>query len=276
MTGHKQIEQSLKRPDSFQDKILKALQFMSTHKLQIAKWFSPIIAVAVVGYGFYSWQKHQSAERRRELAKIVALQTEEQMSVSKKREEIQKQIDALRSSKPSEGAKKPEISAENLAKITVLESQISDLKPDNSKSTVALKKFYDEHKNEAEGWVAGLTWSSRLLREDKGSEARPIVEAIAKASMANKFYQLTSRFMLVGILEDAGDFDAALKECDILAGIATEDAKPTILLAKGRLQYFKKSYAESRNVLTEILDKHASSPEATKARSLMAAMGSAS
>jgi hypothetical protein len=275
MTGHKQLEQSLKRPDNFQDKILKAIQFASNHQVQILKWLSPVLAVALIGYGIYSWKNHQAAERRGDLAKIMAMQTEEQNSVQKRRDELQKQIDALRVTKPAVDGKKAETSAENLAKITALESQISDLKPDNSKSNAALKKFYEDHKNESEGWVAGLTWSSRLLHDDQGAEARPVVEAIAKASTANKFYQLTSRFMLVGLLEDAGEFDAAIKECDVLAAIATEDAKPTVLLAKGRLQYFKKSYAESRSVLSEILDKHASSPEATKARSLIAAMGPA-
>jgi hypothetical protein len=275
MTSHKKLEQSLKRPDNFQEKILKSIQFVSKNQIQILKWTSPLFVVALIGYGIYSWQNHKATERRGELAKIMAMQTEEQSSVQKHRDELQKQIDALRSTKPLADGKKSEPSAENLAKITTLESQISDLKPDNTQSSAALKKFYDEHKSEAEGWVAGLTWSSRLLNEDKGAEARPVVEAIAKASIANKFYQLTSRFMLVGILEDVGEFDAAIKECDILAGIATEDAKPTVLLAKGRLQYFKKSYAESRTVLSEILDKHASSPEATKARSLMASMGPA-
>ena len=81
--------------------------------------------------------------------------------------------------------------------------------------------------------------------------------------------------MLVGIMEDAGEFDAAIKECDVLNGLATDEVKPSILLTKGRLQYFKKAYPEARTVLSEIVEKFASSPEATKARSLMAAMGSA-
>lgn len=81
--------------------------------------------------------------------------------------------------------------------------------------------------------------------------------------------------MLIGILEDTGEFDAALKECDILLGLATDDAKPAVLLTKGRLQYFKKSFPEARTALNEIIEKHASSPEATKARSLMTAMGPA-
>ena len=275
MTSHKQHEQSLKRPDSFQDKILKAINFATTNKIQILKLLSPIVAVALIGYGVYSWRSHKASDRRADLAKIFAMATEEQSGVSKRREEIQKQIDAIRATKPATEGKKAELSAENLATITALESSMGDLKPDNTKSSDALKNFYDTNKDVAEGWIAGLTWSSRQLQEDKTTEARPIVEAIAKASTSNKFYQLTSRFMLVGILEDSGEFDAAIKECDILAGLATDDAKPAILLAKGRLQYFKKSYAESRTVLSEILDKHASSPEATKARSLMAAMGPA-
>ena len=279
MTGQKQIERSLKRRDSFQDQILKGIQLLANNKRRVMMLISPVIAVAVVGYSVFGWMNHQASQRRAELAKILTLQTEEQNGVAKQKEELQKKIEELRAaSKPakdSKDAKKPALSAESLAKITLLEKQIADLKPDTSKSSEGFKKFYDSHKDSPEGWMAGLTWASRQLQDNKGSEARKPIEEIAKASTSNAFYQLNSRFMLIGLLEDSGEFDAAIKECDVLMKLATDDAKPSVLLAKGRLQYFKKSYADARLALNEIVDKHASSPEATKARSLLAAMGPA-
>ena len=275
MTGHKQFEKSLKRPDSFQDHILKGITFATKNKKQIMMMISPILVVALIGYGVYGWMNHKAAARRTELAKILALQTEEQNNVGKKREEIQKEIDALRTTKPAADGKKVELSAESLAKVTVLEKQMTDLKADNSKSTAEFRKFYDNNKDSPEGWMAGLAWSSKQLQDNKSAEARPLVEAIAKASTANKFYQLSSRFMLIGILEDAGEYDAAIKECETLAGITTDDAKPAVLLAKGRLQYFKKSLPEARTSLNEVIEKHASAPEATKARGIIALMGPA-
>jgi hypothetical protein len=79
--------------------------------------------------------------------------------------------------------------------------------------------------------------------------------------------------MLIGILEDAAEYDAGIKECDTLSTIATDESKPAVLLAKGRLQYFKKAMPEARTVLNELIEKHGSTPEATKARGMIAMMG---
>jgi predicted negative regulator of RcsB-dependent stress response len=274
MTGHKQVEQSLKRPDSFQDHVLKGIQFLTSNKKRLLMFTSPIIAVGMIGYGISSWMNHQTVARRAELAKILAIQTEEQNDVSKRREQIQKDIDAIRNNKnPDPKTKKPELSADQLAKVTDLEKKMTELKPDNSKSTDAYKKFYDSNKDKAEGWMAGLAWAARQLQDNKISEARPVVEAIAKSSASNNFYQLSARFMLIGILEEVEEYDAGIKECDTLATIATDDSKPAVLLAKGRLQYFKKSLPEAKTVLNELIEKHGSSPEATKARGIIAMMG---
>lgn len=276
MTGHKQVEQSLKKPDSFQDQILKGIQFLTANKKRLLMFASPVIAVAIIGYGVTSWMNHKTASRRAELAKILAIQTEEQNDVGKRREDIQKEIDAIRATqKKDPKGKKLELSADELAKVTELEKKMADLKPDTAKSTEAYKKFYDANKDKAEGWMAGLAWAGRQLQDNKVTEARPVVETIAKASTSNKFYQLSARFMLIGILEEVEEYDAAIKECDTLASIATDDAKPAVLLAKGRLQYFKKSLPEARTVLNELIEKHGSSPEATKARGIIAMMGPA-
>lgn len=276
MTGHKQLDKSLKRPDTFQDHIMKGIQFATTNKKQIFVILSPLLVVALIGYGAYEWRTHRAANRRASLAKIISLQTEEQNNVGKQRDELQKLVEALRSSKTPLDGKKVEPSAESLAKITELEKKMSDIKPDHSKSTEEFRRFYDANKDNAEGWMAGLSWAGKELQQNnKAADVRPIVEAITKASSSNKFYQLSSRFMLIGILEDLGEFDAAIKECDALSSLATDDAKPAVLLAKGRLQYFKKSLPEARTVLSEIIDKHSSSPEATKARGLLALMGPA-
>jgi predicted negative regulator of RcsB-dependent stress response len=274
MTGHKQLEKSLKRPDSFQDQILKSIQFVTNNRRMVMLMFSPVVAVAVIGYSVFSYMNHKSAGRRAELASLFALQATEQTNLGKQRESMQKDIDTLRSTKPGADGKKAELSGEVLAKVALLEKQMADLNPDTSASTAAFKKFYDNNTSSAEGWTAGLVWASRQLQDNKTADARPVIEAIAKSSTSNILFQRTSRFMLVGIMEDAGEFDAAIKECDVLASLATDEVKPAVLLTKGRLQYFKKSYTEARAVLNEIVDKYASSPEATKARSLMAAMGS--
>jgi predicted negative regulator of RcsB-dependent stress response len=275
MTGQKTKDQALKRPDSFQDQILTGINFVSSNKQRVLMMMAPLLIVASGVYATFLWTQKKADSRRAELAKILTLHSDEEGSLAKRREEIQKQIEPLRNTKTDKDGKKTATSPENLATITKLEKQIADLKPDHTKSMAEFKGFYDANPETVEGWMAGLKWASNQLQAAQTAEARKIVEQIAKASSSNKFYQMNSRFILIGLMEDAGEFDAALKECEILAKLASDDAMPSVLLSKARLQYFKKSFDDSRASLKEILEKYASSPEATKARGLMAIMGAA-
>jgi predicted negative regulator of RcsB-dependent stress response len=279
MTTHKQIEKQLKRPDSFQDTGLKIVNYLTQNKARIALMLSPILAVAVIGYGVMAWQKGQATKRRAELAKISAMVAEEQDGVAKQAEALQKEIDTLRTPTtpdPKNPEQKPATqSAESLLKIATLETKIKELKPDHSKSTAAFKEFYAANKSTAEGWMAGISWASTALGENKLTDAKVVVEEITKSSTAQKFFQIQSRYMLAGILEDLGEFDAALKEAEILSGLVDEDAKPMMLLLKAQILYFKKDLPAARPVLTEIVEKHGSTREAQTARSLLAEIGPA-
>lgn len=275
MTGQKTKDQALKRPDNFQDQVLTAINFMTSNKQRVLMMMAPLLIVASGVYATFLWTQKKSETRRAELAKILTLHSDEESTVAKKREEIQKQIEPLRSSKTDKDGKKSTTSPENLATITKLEKQIADLKPDHTKSMADFKRFYDTNSDTVEGWMAGLKWASNQLQESQPGDARKVVEQVAKASASNKFYQMNSRFILIGLMEDAGEFDAALKECEILIKIASDDAMPSVLLTKARIQFFKKSFDEAKTSLKEILEKHSSSPEATKARGLMAIMGAA-
>ncbi|MCX6124596.1 MAG: tetratricopeptide repeat protein [Proteobacteria bacterium] len=289
MTSHKQIEQSLKRPDSFQDTILTALDFVKKNQLKVVLLVAPVVLVAAMGYGFYVYQQGAASSRRAALAKIQAMQTGEQQATGKQREVIQKSIDALRLTPPNIDASTPpgqnpaakavdknvKLTAENLIKISELEKNLADVKPDYSGSAAAFKTFYDSNKKSAEGWMAGVSWASHQLSLGKAADVRPILEDITKESAKNKFYQIQSRLMLANVLEELGDFDQAIKEADVLSGLVEDDAKAMVLLLKGRLFYFKKDHQNARTVLSELLDKHGSTREAQSARALLAEIGPA-
>jgi len=276
MTSHKQLEQELKRPDSFQDYGVRALEYIVAHKGKLALMMAPLLVVVVVGYGIYGWQQNQSVHRRSELAKILTMESAEQTSVGKQNEAIQKEIDTLRAGTANtDKTKKPELSAETLLKISELEKKLADAKPDHSASSAAFKKFYDDHPKDPEGWMAGIAWASQQLKTGKISEVRPVIEDISKASSSHKFYQIQSRFMLASILEDLGEYDAALKEADVLSGLVENEAKPMALLLKGQLLYFKKDHSAAKTVLSELVEKHGSTREAQMARSLLAEIGAA-
>ncbi len=275
MTAHKQIEQQLKRPDTFQDTILKAMDYATNNTGKVAMLLAPVVGVALIGYGVYAFQQSKASGRRAELAKIMAKQTTEMMDVGKAQEKLQAEISQLRAAPKTDSKKDGAEVAANALKIAELEKKANDIKPDHAGSTANFRTFYDSHKTDVEGWMAGLSWAGRKLEQGQVTEARPVVEEIVKASTTQNFYQIQSRFVLLSILEEQGDFDGATKEADILLGLVGDDTKPTVLLAKGRLQYFKNAKPEARVVLTEIIEKHGSSPEAQKAKSLLAMIGPA-
>ena len=275
MTAHKQIEQQLKRPDTFQDTILAAINFAKNNTGKVAMLLAPLVGVAVIGYGVYAFQQSKAAGRRAELAKILAKQTAEMMDVGKAQEKIQAEITQLRAATKAATPNNPAELGANALKIAELEKRVNDIKPDHTGSTAEFRAFYDTHKTDVEGWMAGLSWAGRQLEQNKITDVKPVIEEIVKSSTSQKFYQVQSRFVLLNILEEQGDFDGALKEAEILQGLVGDETKPTVLLAKGRLQYFKNSRPEARAVLNEIVDKHGSSPEAQKAKSLLAMIGPA-
>ncbi|MCX6116990.1 MAG: tetratricopeptide repeat protein, partial [Proteobacteria bacterium] len=281
MSTSKQAEKILKRPDSFQELGMKLVDYLVNNKSKVALMLSPLLLVALIGYGYFYMQKHQSAKRRTELAKITMMQSKEREAVGTRMEEVQKQIDILKatpstpasSAKP--GAKEPAIDAATLLKIAQLEKSLKDMKPDHGPSAESFKSFYNSNKSNAEGWMAGISWASYTLSQGKLSDVKPILEEIVGASQAHKFYQLQSRYMLAGINEDLGDFDAALKQAEILTGLADDETKPMMLMLKGQILYFKKDLAGARPILNEIIEKHGSTREAQTARSLLAEIGPA-
>ena len=277
MSGHKQLEKQLKRPDTFQQNIMKGINYVKGNPSRILVMLLPLVGIALLGYGFQAWKQHQSAQRRVDVSKLLAMVTEENNAIGKQQDEVRKEIDALRNppgAKPDAAGKKPALSADTLLKIGALEKKLTDTKADHSKSSAEFKKFYDANKGNAEGWLAGMSWAGEQLEHGKTADVKPVVEEISKASLNQKFYQIQSRYVLANIEEELGEFDAAIKEADVLASLVDDDSKPMVLLLKGRLLYFKKD-AGARAVLSEIVEKHASTREAQTARSLLSEMGPA-
>jgi predicted negative regulator of RcsB-dependent stress response len=290
MTSHKQHEKELKRPDRFQDIGTHLINYVVNNMGRVALMLSPVILIAVVGYGVYGWKNLQASKRRAELAKIFTMQMAEQEDVSKKTESMQKEIESLRNTKgePEKNAatkpgdkpddtkaKATQPSAESLLKIAEIEAKIKNLKPDNGPSAQKFKEYYESNKSSAEGWTAAMSYASYLLKHNKLDEAKTIAGEVVKASISHKFFQMQSRFMMAGILIDQNQLDEALKEADTLMGIAGEEAKSMVMMLKSEILYFKKDYATARPILKEIIEKHGSTREAQLARSLLAEIGPA-
>jgi|GEM_PF-906347 len=277
---HKKI----KGPDAFQLRLISLFDWGMKNRKMVGLMLLPLVGVVVVGFAWQWYSGYRTDKRLDSLAAVEDVYMQELFDSGKKREEIQKKIDALPLTPPVPAAADPKAPksadektaakpAENpqiIAQRKLLEVERDGIKPDHSKSLEQFKKYFEGHKGTAEGWLAGMRAVTILIEQQKESEARPIVEAVAKESITAPIFQIQSRMILIGLNEDAGNFDAALKDAEVLIGLADDELKPKVLLAKGRIQLLKEAKADAKATLDDLIVKHANTPEAQKARSMLA------
>ena len=268
----KAVTRAPKGIDGLQTKLMGLFDWLLTNSKAVALVVLPVLVIALAGVGFKAWMDSQSAKLRAALGAIEELYANEAIESGKKREEIQKKIDEIEAASNPGTPDKPNASldVQKLIQKAQLEKDRDAIRPDHAGSREKFAAFFKEHGNTPEGWLAGVRAANIWLSERKTTEAKPILEQVAKESLKMPWFQFQSRMLLVSIYEDAGEFDAALKELDILAPLAVEDLKPKVKLARGRVQLLKDSKDEARATLDEIISQHASSPEAQKARSWLA------
>jgi predicted negative regulator of RcsB-dependent stress response len=257
--------------DGFQARLIGLFDWLVTNSKYVWMVLIPVLAILVVGLGFQAVMDSQSNKRRAALGAIEEIYANEAIESGKKREEIQKKIDEIEAaSNPGTASKPQSIDVQKLIQKSQLEKDRDAIRPDHSGSRDKFAAFFKEHGDTPEGWLAGIRAANIWLADRKTSEAKPIVEQVAKESLSMPWFQFQSRMLLVSLYEDAGEFDAALKELEIVDRLAVEDLKPKVKLAKGRIQLLKDSKDEARATLDEIISQHGSTPEAQKARSWLA------
>jgi hypothetical protein len=279
---HKKI----KGPDAFQVRLISMFDWGLKNRNMVGLMLLPLVGVVVAGFGWQWYSGYRMDLRLDSLAVVEDVYTQELFEAGKKREEIQKKIDGLAATATPEAPKAADAKAGKPGEVSapakpvenpqlavqrkILEIERDGIKPDHSKSLEQFKKYFEGHKDTAEGWMAGMRAVSILLEQQKEADARPIVESVAKDSITSPIFQIQSRMILIGLNEDAGNFDAALKDAEVLIGLADEELKPKVLLAKGRIQMLKDAKTEAKATLDDLIVKHANTPEAQKARSMLA------
>lgn len=270
MSGGKELQRQLKGPDAFQAKMLSILNSLMKRKSLVVAILAGVIVVAAAIGGVSYFSRAKNLDRKEELAKIDAVYNSELQGVDKEREQIQKQIAALRAQIPTDAKEKKPEHAKMESEIKALEDKMGDLKANHDASLAQYKAFYEKYPEAPEGWAAGMRYAAALLDQDKNSEARPILENIFAKSRDSLVYQVQSGMTLIGVLEDAGDFDAAIEKADALLKVAPDAIKPKILLAKGRLQLEKNAKDAAAATLDGLIQDHGATPEADQARGMKA------
>ena len=245
--------------DAFQNASARLLNLLSTQRKTLFLIALPVALAVAIGYGWKFQKTRQETARRAALDEILSLISKVDQDTAKHRDEITKKADGLR----KVGS---EIHKDSIAK---LELEAKNIKPNYDAVQPKLLAFYNLHNDENEGWNAGIVVAKQQLEAKKFEEAKNLTEGIAKASIRSKLYQMQSRFLLVGIYEELNQYDLAIQQEILLESLVSEDLVPAAKLAKARTLILKNSNDEAKATLQGIVEKHATSSEAQKARAYL-------
>ncbi|MFW7379389.1 MAG: tetratricopeptide repeat protein [Oligoflexus sp.] len=266
MTNKKE-DLNLKGPDMLQLKSAAVADYLRRHSKAVGAGLAVIVVAVLAGIGIKAILENQKEELRQDLTQIEKTYEDELKAFSDKQENLQNELDKL---KLEQQKAADDDKAALDKKVAALEAQTAEAKPDHSGSKEEFLKFYNNHKNDPSGWVAGVRYAGISLENRELEKARDILAEVAEKSNQYPIIHTQSRLMLIATLEDLGQFDEALKHAEQLLSASREELKPKVLLTKGRLLVFKEDYEQAQKTLTEIVEQHAGSQEAESAKSMMA------
>lgn len=271
MSSEKSKELNLKGPDVFQAKVGDFVAGIAQNPKPLFAIIGLLLVALAAGYGIRYFVGHKEDARRVELSKIDQVYEDELKTYTKAREGLEKQRDTLKAAQPKPAADAKDAKpVEETAEIKALNQKIADMKPDHSASAEKYKSYFAANANAPEGWVAGLKYASFAAEQNKLEDAQKVLEDVVKNSKTHTILQTQALMMLISIQEDRGELDKALENADTLYKISGDELKARALLSKAQIYYLKKDYANTKATATEILTKHENSPEADRARALVA------
>ena len=275
--SHKEQAKALKGADAFQTLMMSVLDWLIKNSRLIALALAPVVLVLVASFAWQSYNKSQKNSRLKELGTVQVVYDQELKKANDARTEISKQIDEIdkkisASTPPPPADGQPEVEPVVDPKLKTekdqLEQKLAAIKPDHSGSVGKFQAFFDKYSGFPEGWMAAMTAARIYADQEKLSEARPILESVVAKSKDNRFYQAQARLSLIGMFEETAEYDKALAEIDQLDKLVDQDLKPRVLLAKGRLQWLKNDKEGAKATFNSLIEAHAASPEAQKARAI--------
>ena len=276
MSTSKKEAKKLKGPDAYQLKMAELTDKLTKNWGLIAGVVGGILAIYIGFLGFNAYTDDKLETRRIGLAKVMEKYTDEMKAAVEQRQDIEKEIATLKAPPPT-GKKGDEDKADkktapnNDAKIKELEAKIEKIKPDHSGSMKGFKEFFEQNKDQPEGYVAAIRYSSLALK--KGEDPKNLsqmLEGVFNSSKGLLVLQVQSGFMLAGIHNDIGEYDKAISVLSELEKVVPDDLKAKVLLEKGRSLHYKKDKTKAAEVFETVIRDHSSSAEADKARSLKA------
>jgi len=241
----------IKGPDAIQTRLAGLLSWIVDNSNTLGLLLLPLLVIAFAGLGWQKWVEHKKGGRMDELAAIEQQFEKESEDAAAKPLPVAK--DAAKADKP-----------------------VTPSKPDHTGSQAAFLAFARKYPDKEEGWTAGLRAASIMLEKDtpEFEPATKEIAAVVEKSTASPFHQVLARSMYLAVLEDAKNYDEAMKQATALLGIVNDDFKPQVLLGKARIELAKNSKEDAKATLNSIIEKHAASQEASMARAMLSGVSS--
>lgn len=268
----------LRRPDLFQQQMIKLLSWVEKNIKTLLLLLAPLLLIVVA---FFTWNyvgERNAETQRNELSSIDLLYDNEEEGVSKQREEVQKQIEQLMQSNPAAlnpamlGEKTakakidPKAEKEKEAKIKDLEEKYRAIKADHSVSLAKFEEYSRKNSNHPTGWRAGLKAATILVEQKEYVKAIDLLTPVLEKAQ-NPVYQVQGRIYLASLLEETSKVDEAISQLDkVLAQKPQSEVASKVLFTKARMLSQTGKAEEASRVFDEVVNSYASTPEAEKAR----------
>ena len=261
----KKDELNLKGPDVFQIKAAQSVEYLKANSTLVVAVVGIVLfsAIGAIGYDYYS--KSQVEKRQLALSEVDQLFANEAKTFEDKKAEIEKELDSLKLKNKEKATPELKASIDSLQK--KLDGMTS---PDHSGSMVAYKKVSEDFSGSPQGMVAAIQYASLLFGDGKLAEAKSVLLGFTKNSAKYPVIRAQSGMLLIGVLEDLGEFDQALSEAESLSKDVGKELQARVLLSMGRIHYLKRDLDSARKVFDELIESHKNSQESEKARSLKA------
>lgn len=258
---------TLDAPDAFQVQAYSVMDRLAKNPKPALAVGGVVLALLIGGYAFKYFKDSQTEKLQTAVAAVDIVYENEMKKYSEQREALEKQRDAIvaKQAAPAAGqppAETPEVKAIN--------DQLKALKPVHSDSAAKYLEFYKAHPKTAQGLAAGLKHAAYVANSGDLDTARTQLNTIVSDSKSEKIIHSQSLLLLISIETDKGEFDSAAKHSDELISSVSKELLPKALLTKGQVLFLKKDFPAAKAVLDTLVKDHDSSPEAERARGLLA------
>ena len=260
---NKNLRKELKSPDKFQIFVANAMAWGRSNQNALIG-FAAAVLLALLGSSIWnSMQSGKTIERQAALSAIDVVYEAEEAAAEKLREPLRAELDAIAASPLPNGKGKQSASAVKQKEIV---SKMRAIKADHGESLKQYAVFAETYQDYPEGWIAALRTASAQVDRKEFDAAAKLLKRVLEKSRGNNFFQVQAGLSYVAVLEEQKDLKSALSEIDQLTRVVDSKAQASLLLIKGRLQFADGDEDGARKTLGTILEKHAGSMEAEKAR----------